>query len=135
MIAFLIPLAAKIVGERFAKLASWGIVALAIGAALWGAYSWAYGQGVIAERAANEAEVAAIRKERDAAMVRATKTDAGIAEKGSAAITEKRKEIDDAIKGLPDKTLSDRQRARACAELRRTGRGCQPSAFTPASPR
>jgi len=39
MIAFLIPLATRIVGERFAKLAAWGIVAL-IAAAIIGGVVW-----------------------------------------------------------------------------------------------
>lgn len=132
MIPLIYPLALRLVGVRFAKALSWGIVALAIAAALYGAYSWAYGRGANDERARWEAKVTAIRRERDKAMERAVKTDQELMARGLRPITENRKGIDDAVKGLPDKTLSDRQRARACAELRRTGRGRQPSAFTPA---
>ncbi|MXP43003.1 hypothetical protein [Allopontixanthobacter sediminis] len=93
----------------------------------------AYCQGVDAgetkERAKWEKQVAEIRAERDAAMARATKTDTKINEEGTAAIEGRRKELDDAKANLPDQGLTDRQRARACAELQRQGRGCE--VFTP----
>lgn len=115
-------------GPRVAKLASWAIVALLALLGLWFAYSWAYGRGQAAERAEWVQEVAEIRKARDEAMAALGKLDATQAAAIETSITDNRKALDDETANLPDQSLSDRQRARACRELVRQGRRCEPSA-------
>lgn len=120
-------------GPREAKLASWAIMlmlALAL-LALWLTYSWAYGRGESHERAVWVQEVASIRKERDKAMAALGKQDATQAGAIETSITDNRKALDDETANLPDQSLSDRQRARACRELVRQGRRCEPSAAAP----
>lgn len=118
-------------GPRVARLASWAIVALLALAALYAAYLWAYGNGRDDERAAWVQKVAEIRKERDDAMAALGEQDADNAGAIETNITENRKALDDETANLPDQPLSDRQRARACRELVRQGRRCEPS--TPAA--
>lgn len=60
MISLLLPLATRLVGERFAKLTSWGVLALVAALALWLAYLWAYDNGKEDERARWEAAAAKI---------------------------------------------------------------------------
>ena len=119
MMGFLIPIAAKMVGKRFAKAASWGFVLLIAGIAIWQIYSTIYDRGVQHERDEWVEEVAEIRKARDAAMIKANAYDKLVKAGGEKAITDKRKELDDETAKLPDKGLSARQRARADIELRR----------------
>lgn len=131
MIALLLPLATRLVGERFAKLASWAFVALLVLGAIYAAYCWAWDRGRDHERAAWEAAVAEIRKERDDAMAALGKQDAKDADALETSITENRKALDDETANLPDQPLSDRQRARACRELLRQGRRCPAPAPAP----
>lgn len=131
MIALLLPLATRLVGERFAKLASWAFVALLVLGAIYAAYCWAWDRGRDHERAAWEAAVAEIRKERDDAMAALGKQDAKDADALETSITENRKALDDETANLPDQPLSDRQRARACREFLRQGRRCPPPTPAP----
>lgn len=121
---------ASVVGTRAAKPVAWLLGCVAALALLYGAYSAIYRAG---ERGADrrwEAKTAEIRSARDAMALKAAELDALLARETSAPVKEKRKEIDDAVANLPDQGLSPRQRARACAELRRQGFGCE----TPAAP-
>ena len=108
--------------ERAAALITNAIFILAIASAVYGAYCWAWDRGRDHERGEWQAEVTKIRKARDDAMVKARKYDKIVADKGNAAITKKRKEIDDETANLPDQGLTARQRARANTELRRKQR-------------
>jgi uncharacterized membrane protein len=78
MIALILPFATRVFGERFAKLASWAIVALLALLALWLAYLWAYDNGRDDERARWEAAAAKIEaadtKADAAATVKAAET-------------------------------------------------------------
>lgn len=100
----------------------WCGIAVVLTAWLWGNYREAEGRAD--ERAAWEQKVEDLQKRLDDAMQAAseedTKTEADI----NAGIAERRKELDNATADLPDQGLTDRQRARACAELRRQGREC-----------
>ncbi|SKB27333.1 hypothetical protein [Sphingopyxis flava] len=131
MIGLLLPLATRIVGERFAKLAAWAFVAMAVAGAVYAAYCWAWDRGRDHERAAWQVKVADIRKERDDAMAALGKRDAEDADALETSITENRKALDDEMANLPDQPLSNRQRARACRELMRQGRRCPPPAAAP----
>ena len=131
MIALLLPLATRLVGERFARAASWAFIALLIIGAIYAAYCWAWDKGRDHERAAWQAKVAVIIKERDAAMAALGKRDAKDADALETSITENRKALDDETANLPDQPLSDRQRARACRELMRQGRRCPAPAAAP----
>lgn len=119
------------ISERAAVFGLWIATFLLIGAALVGLYLWAYDNGRDSERARWEAKVAEIRKERDEAMSELAKADAAAAKALEATITDNRKALDDETANLPDQPLSDRQRARACRELVRQGRRCEPSAAAP----
>jgi|TARA_R100000479_G_scaffold176487_1_gene131359 hypothetical protein len=105
----------------------WAAIGLIIAAVIWGNHR--YDDGREEERAAWEEKVAEIRAERDEAMKLATDMDKALAAAGIATIEDRRKELDDATADIPDQELTPRQRARACAELQRQGRGCEaPSA-------
>lgn len=131
MIALLLPLATRLVGERFARAASRVFIVLLVLGAIYAAYCWAWDRGRDHERAAWEAAVAEIRKERDDAMAALGAADAKDADALETSITENRKALDDETANLPDQPLSDRQRARACRELMRQGRRCPPPAPAP----
>jgi Flp pilus assembly protein TadB len=62
MIALLLPLATRLVGERFAKLAAWSAVLLTIGLLIYAAYCWAWDRGRDHERARWEAAAAKLEK-------------------------------------------------------------------------
>lgn len=113
---WLIGLALKAgIPARFAKIAV--IAALFVGViALLGVAKCSYDRSVIrAHEAAATAKQAKIERKADANLE--TQKD-----KDEAAALERRKEIDNATKGIPDKAPSARQRARACVELRRQAR-------------
>lgn len=78
MVSLLLPLATRLVGERFAKLASWGFLALVAALALYLAYIWAWDRGRDHERARWEAAAAKIEaadaKADAAGTVKAAKT-------------------------------------------------------------
>ncbi|ALC12458.1 hypothetical protein [Sphingopyxis sp. 113P3] len=131
MLGLILPLATRLVGERFAKAASWAFIALLVLGALYAAYCWAWDRGRDYERAAWQTEVAEIRKERDDAMAALGAADAKDADALETSITENRKALDDETANLPDQPLSDRQRARACRELMRQGRRCPAPAAAP----
>jgi hypothetical protein len=124
MFALFAPLLGRWMSQRIAGLVSGLIVGGLLCGALWGAYCWSWDRGRDHERAAWEARVKEVREKRQETAAAAAKTDVETATQSSAAITEKRKEIDNATANLPDQGLTPRQRARACAELRRQGRGC-----------
>ncbi|MGV1682891.1 hypothetical protein [Sphingopyxis sp. NJF-3] len=131
MIALLLPFATRLVGERFAKLASWAFMLLLFAGAAYAAYCWAWDKGRDHERAAWQAKVALIIKERDDAMAALAEQDAKDADALEIRITKNRKALDDETANLPDQPLSDRQRARACRELMRQGRRCPAPAAAP----
>lgn len=124
MFALFAPLLGRWMSQRIAGLVSGLIVVALFCGALWGAYCWSWDRGRDHERAAWEARVKEVREKRLETAAAAAKTDVETAAQSSAAITEKRKEIENATANLPDQGLTARQRARACAELRRQGRGC-----------
>lgn len=124
MLAIFAPLLGRWASERVAKALSCAIVVAALCGLLWGAYSWSWDRGRDHERAAWQAEIAKVKAKRQKAAETAADADAKIAAEAATPITEKRKEIDNATANLLDQALTARQRARACAELRRTGRGC-----------
>ena len=62
MIAFLLPLATRLVGERFAKLAAWAFMLLLASGAIYAAYCWAWDRGRDHERARWEAASAKVEK-------------------------------------------------------------------------
>lgn len=124
MLAIFAPFLGRWASERVAKALSGMIVVAALCGLLWGAYDWAWDRGRDHERAEWQAEVEKVREKRRKASELAAEADAKIAADAATPITDKRKEIDNATANLPDQNLSARQRARACAELRRTGRGC-----------
>ncbi len=119
------------ISERAAVFGLWIATFLLIGAAIAGLYLWAYDNGRDDERDRWQQKVAEIRKERDEAMAALGEQDAAQASGIETSIIDNRKALDDETANLPDQPLSDRQRARACRELVRQGRRCEPS--TPGS--
>ena len=101
----------------------WLALLAVVALTLWGNHRYAAGRAEEAE--AWEAEVAEIRRERDAAAAKAKRADLALRAAGLETISERRKELDNATADLPDQGLTPRQRARVCAELRRTGRRCE----------
>ena len=119
---------APLLGRWFTKRVAGAVSGLTVVALLcgllWGFYSWSWDRGRDHERAEWNAEFAKVRAKRQKTAETAADADAKTAAEAATPITEKRKEIDNATANLPDQGLSARQRARACAELRRQGRGC-----------
>jgi uncharacterized membrane protein len=109
MITLILPLATRLVGERFAKLASWAIVALLALLALWLAYLWAYDNGRDDERARWEAAAAKIEaadtKADAAATVKAAETKGQVDAQNDAAR--------EAARGADDKLRAGLDRLRA----------------------
>ena len=132
-----IPFITSLLARRFsAKIAEMlsGLITIGLLAIIvWLLYSWAWDRGRDHQRALNDAEVAEIRKERDDAAAALGKRDAAEADAVEANISQNRKELDDATAKIPDRALSDRQRARACRELVRQGKRCPPLAPAPAA--
>lgn len=124
MLAIFAPFLARWASERVAKVLSSALVLALLCGALYAAYSWSWDRGRDHERAEWQAQVEKVRAKRRKAAELAAEDDAKIAAEAATPITEKRKEIDNATANLPDQSLTARQRARACAELRRQGRGC-----------
>lgn len=88
--------------------------------------------GIRAEKARQKAQD---EREALAATQRAREADKALSERRSAAdaaIRANRKEYDDAVADLPDGALSERQRAAACRELRRTDPKAAATACGPA---
>lgn len=121
---FIIKIAIRIFGERFAKLGAWAVLLLIGGFALWWVYSSIYAAGRAAERQAWEDKVEKIVKARVKKAVLADQRDKLIRAGGEAAIAKQREELDNATKNMADESTTARQRARACAELRRQGTPC-----------
>jgi uncharacterized protein HemX len=110
--AFLLSFASGIVGPKFAKLAviASSIVLLI---AILGLGKCAYDKSVIRQHE-QKAEIKQVKRER--------KADANLqVSKGrdDAAAQQRKQEIDNATRTIPDQRPSDRQRAIACVELRR----------------
>ena len=112
-------------GARWGPIAAYGLaLALFAAAVAWGVsriYAAGYQAGGDARDQARKAETEAIIEKRVAAAIAAYKRDQAIKDGGEAAIAKRRKELDDATANLPDQPLSERQRARACRELRSQG--------------
>ena len=118
MIAF----AARLVGARLAPFLVYGVAALLALAALWGWGHSRYRAGVHAERAAwqlrearTKAAQAARERQADQNLEQQRTRDAAAAE-------QRKQEIDNATRNIPDQSPTARQRARACVELRRQSR-------------
>lgn len=107
------------VSTRVAKLLSYALTILAIGGALYGAYCWAWDQGRDHERNRWEQAAKKAREKRQEQADQAETQDVETRTQTTTAIDERRKELEDATAKIPDQGLSDRQRARAAAELRR----------------
>lgn len=110
--AFLLSFASGIVGPKFAKLA---VIASAIVLliAILGLGKCAYDKSVIRQHE-QKAEIKQVKRER--------KADANLqVSKGrdDAAAQQRKQEIDNATRTIPDQRPSARQRAIACVELRR----------------
>ncbi len=118
MIPFFGPYLAAKFGAGTAKAVSWGIISFTVVFALWRAYSAVYDRGVMHERAAWETKVERIVKARSDAAARAAINDARTVTKTDTKISNDRKEFDNATAHIPDRPLSDRQRARLDRELR-----------------
>lgn len=119
--------------ERIAKLIAYvGIPLLilaAVGVGLWWLRHDAYGDGERHERAAWEAKAAEMARQAAELQRRADQLRQAAEQQDEARIATNRKEVDDAVKNIPDQGTSARQRARACLELRRQGKSsaaCQP---------
>lgn len=98
--------------------------------------AWLHGcsHGQNIERLENEKNVAAIIAKRWKAKVAADRRDHAIATRGAAIIRDRRKDLDNAKINIPDQGLTARQRANACAQLRRQGKGCESLAPAIGSP-
>jgi hypothetical protein len=116
----------------FAKRIPWQVWA-AIGAAvaLFFYTNFIDSRATERERLAWVEKVADIRKERDAANVKAIEADTLMAAASELLIQQERREIDSATRDIPDQGLTARQRARTCIELRRQGRRCELPATAP----
>lgn len=113
MPAFLIGLALKLgIPARFAKMAVIAalVVLLIVGL---GVAKCAYDRSVIEKHTAGQqAKQAKRERQADANLERQKDAD-------EAASRQRKQEIDDATRNIPDQAPSARQRARACLELRR----------------
>jgi hypothetical protein len=118
------PLLGRWMSEKVSGAVSGLITVALLCGFLWGFYSWSWDRGRDHERSAWQAKVEQVREKRQKTADDAADADAKTAAEAATPITETRKEIDNATANLPDQGLSARQRARACAELRRQGRGC-----------
>lgn len=119
MITMLIGWAAKAVGPRFAKPLVYGLMVLAVVAFFWWLRSDAYNDGVNAESGRWEQKIA---DDKAAQLERERLADQRLQaqrQRDAAAAGERKKEIDNATRNIPDQSPSARQRARACLELRR----------------
>lgn len=112
MISMLIGFMAPIVGEKYARAASFTILALGIGLLLWGG-KCAYDHSVINKYNQKE-ENRQLKREEGADRNLTNQVSAD-----NAAAAEREKEFQDATKNIPDRAPSNRQRAIACSELRR----------------
>lgn len=117
----------------FKSVPLWVWATILIAGAWWIDRSHQYDLGRADEREAWEAEVASIRAERAALALVVADQDAQLAAKANQTIEERREELDNAVADIPDQALTDRQRARVCAERLRQGRRCEVSSGPTAS--
>lgn len=103
--------------------------ALLLGSIIAGSYLKGRSDGKGLERAKWERSVKKTIEDRWQAYVEINKEDLELTSKVEDSIQQRREEIDNAKADIPDQGLTDRQRVRACAELRRQGRSCP--VFTP----
>lgn len=124
--AFAIGLLMKMgLPERAAKAALLAAAIAAVFLALWLIRRDAYNDGKHDERARIEKQIAA---DKLAQAERERKADAELARQrqiDSAAAAQRKQEIDNATQGLPDRSPSDRQRIRACIQLRAQARAAR----------
>lgn len=112
MPAFLLSFATGLVGPKFAKPAIFAVLGILVLLALWGG-KCAYDASVI-DRYTSKQEIKQVKLER--------KADANLEQqkgRDDAASQQRRQEIDNATKNIPDQAPSTRQRSIACVELRR----------------
>lgn len=131
MISLIAYALAPRLGARAAQFVAYGITAALAAAALYLAYSWAWDRGRDHQRDIDERRIDEVIAERNAAMEQAGARDAAEAGVIEDHITQNRKELDDATASIPDRPLSDRQRARACRELMQQGKRCPPPPAAP----
>jgi uncharacterized protein HemX len=112
MLSLLIGFLAPTVGEKWAKPAAWGIVA-AVVLVLLGVGKCTYDHSVIAKHE-QKAEIRQVQRERKAD----TNLNQQVGRDDTAA-QQRKQEIDNATRNIPDQAPSARQRSIACVELRR----------------
>lgn len=103
----------------------WAILGAILLAWLWG--NSRYDDGRDDERAVQEQRDKQAREQQQKNEREAAANDSKTKREGEKTITDRRKDLDDAKADLPDQGLTDRQRVRACAELRRQGQACPPA--------
>lgn len=103
------------------------IVQMIMVALLFGSIGFFTGcqHGKAIEAAAWEKDVQKKVDARWRAKVAADRRDQAISDGGKKVIEDRRKELDNENSKLPDQGLTDRQRNRRCAELRRQGQRCE----------
>lgn len=124
MMTYLISLAAKIAGERFAKPLAYAGLVIVAGLALWLVVAMIRGDAQDDLRAEQQAEIArqeAAQREAEAKAITDRRDSLDASTARDRAIIEG---IDDATANLPDARPTDRQLRRACAELRFTPPAC-----------
>lgn len=107
----------------------WAAVALFFAFWLWGEHRHSAGYNQRVKEEAEEQRQAEEEQERK--RIEAERGDKKTKNSGDKAIADRRKDLDDAKANLPDQGLTARQRARACAELRRQGKVCPPAPTAP----
>jgi hypothetical protein len=117
----LLGFATSIFGPRFAKPVLIGLAVLIALGALWGWGQMRYRAGVHDERAAWEVKVAELKAKAETIQRRADQILRRAEALDRERIASNRREVDDALRNIPDQATSDRQRSRACIELRRRG--------------
>lgn len=106
---------------NWVSVAGIGLVLMALGT---GIYIKGRVDGKNLERISWEKHVDTVIENRWKAKVKADTQDLQTRNQGNTAIEQRREGLDNAKQDLPDQGLTDRQRARGCAELQRQGRGC-----------
>lgn len=113
------------IGSRAAKLIAYvGIPLLilaAIAGSVWFLRHDAYKDGQRDERAAWELKAAEMKALAEKLQRKADQLRQTAEQADRSRIATNRKEVDDATRNIPDQGTSDRQRTRACIELRRQG--------------
>ena len=112
-------------GSRAAKLIAYAgiplLILAAVGGGLWFLRHDAYNDGKRDERAAWEAKATELARQAAILQRRADQLRQSAEQLDRARIARNRQEVNDALRNVADQATSDRQRIRACIELRRQG--------------